>query len=57
MPQWPTHMAADFVEDEGMFDDLLPEGVSMVGLIGAHVRYSHLLKQESQEVSCRAWSS
>ena len=50
MPKLPTHMASDFVEDEGMFDDLLPEGVSMVGLIGAHVSY--LLKQQSQEVSC-----
>ena len=45
-------MASDFVEVEGMFDDLLPEGVSMVGLIGAHVHY---LMEQSQEVSCRAW--
>ena len=51
MPKLPTHMGSDFVEDEGMFDDLLPEGVSMVGLIGAHVSY---LLQQTQEVSCRA---
>lgn len=47
-------MASDFVEDEGMFDDLLLEGVSTVGLLGARVPY---LKQQSQEVSCRAWLS
>ena len=52
MPELRTHMASDFVEDEGMFDDLLPKGVSMVGLIGAHVSY---LKQQTQEVSCKAW--